>query len=93
MIQDKLFLEEFDEESIEETKKSKHKRKKKPFNSMTITTGDIGLNIDRFNTAMGTADVGDSTAEAGVSEGSGLGEGLITEDTESLAESWWKGLF
>ena len=30
------------------------KRKKKPFNSISFTTGDIGLNIDRFNTAMGS---------------------------------------
>jgi hypothetical protein len=35
---------------------AKRKRKKKPFNSMSITTGDIGLNIDRFNQAMGTAE-------------------------------------
>lgn len=34
----------------------KRKRKKKPFNSVSYTTGDIGLNIDRFNTAMGTAE-------------------------------------
>lgn len=34
----------------------KRKRRKKPFNSMSITTGDIGLNIDRFNQAMGTAE-------------------------------------
>ncbi len=81
MIKDKLFLEEFDNEPIEEAKKSKrrHKPKKTPYSSMTITTGDIGLNLDRFNTAMGTADVGDSGADTGVSEGSGLGEGLITE--------------
>lgn len=76
MIKDKLFLEEFDEEPIEEAKKTKRsKHKKQPFNSMTITTGDIGLNIDRFNTAMGTADVGDSDA----GEGIGLGEELVTE--------------
>ena len=81
MIKDKLFLEEFDEEPIEEAKKSKRKRKlkKAPYSSMSITTGDIGLNIDRFNTAMGTADTGDSGANIGASEGAGLGEGLITE--------------
>lgn len=81
MIKDKLFLEEFDEEPIEEAKKSKRRRKPKkaPYSSMTITTGNIGLNIDRFNTAMGTADVGDSGADIGASEGGGLGEGLITE--------------
>jgi hypothetical protein len=81
MIKDKLFLEEFDEEPIEEAKKSKRRRKSKkaPYSSMTITTGDIGLNIDRFNTAMGTADTGDSVADTDTSEGGGLGEGLITE--------------
>ena len=77
MIKDKLFLEEFDEEPIEEARKSKrrHKHKKPPYSSITYTTGDIGLNIDRFNTAMGTTDTGDS----GVGDGTGLGEGLITE--------------
>ena len=81
MIEDKLFLEEFDEEPIEEARKSKRRRKSKktPYSSMTITTGDIGLNIDKFNTAMGTADIGDSGADIGTSEGGGLGEGLITE--------------
>lgn len=75
MIENKLFLEEFDDAPIEEARKPKHSCKKKPFSSMSITTGDIGLNIDRFNTAMGTADLGDSDA----GEGAGLGEELITE--------------
>ena len=77
MIKDKLFLEEFDEEPIEEARKPKRRRKlkKAPYSSITYTTGDIGLNIDRFNTAMGTADVGESDA----GEGASLGEGLITE--------------
>ncbi len=81
MIKDKLFLEEFDEEPIEEAKKSKRRRKlkKAPYSFMSITTGDIGLNIDRFNTAMGTADIGDSEAGDGASEGAGLGEGLLAE--------------
>lgn len=81
MIKDKLFLEEFDEEPIEEAKKSKrkHRAKKTPYSSVTYTTGDIGLNIDRFNTAMGTADIGDSEADGGTSEGSGLGESVLTE--------------
>ena len=37
--------------NINETRKN---RKKKPFNYVSYTTGDIGLNIDRFNTAMGS---------------------------------------
>ena len=78
MINDKLFLEEFDEEPIKEAKKAK-RRRKKPCSSITYTTGDIGLNIDRFNTAMGTANVSDSMSGEGASEGDGLGESLITE--------------
>ena len=30
------------------------KNRKKPFDSISFTTGDIGLNIDRFNQAMGS---------------------------------------
>lgn len=75
MIQDKPFLEEFDNEAIEEARKSKRKAKKAPCDSITYTTGSIDLNIDRFNTAMGTAESTDS----GDSEGASLGEGLITE--------------
>jgi hypothetical protein len=41
---------------------NKKKRRKKPFSSVTITTGDIGLNIDRFNQAMGT-DFGQSATD------------------------------
>jgi hypothetical protein len=72
MIKDKLFLEEFDETPIDEAKKSKHRRKSKkaPYGSMTITTGDIGLNIDRFNTAMGTVE----GSEVGIG-----GEGSLCE--------------
>ena len=46
------------------------RRRKKPFSSMTITTGDIGLNIDRFNQAMGTTEGG----EVGIG-----GEGSLCE--------------
>ena len=42
--------------------KAKKRRKKKPFNSITYTTGDIGLNINRFNQAMGSLE----GSEAGV---------------------------
>ena len=37
------------------TEAKKAKRKKKPFNTISYTTGDIALNIDRFNQAMGTS--------------------------------------
>lgn len=61
------------EEPIKEARKAKRRRrtKKYPFSSITYTTGDIGLNIDRFNTAMGTA-ISDFDSDAGESEG---GEG------------------
>lgn len=32
----------------------KRRKKSKPYSSISYTTGDISLNIDRFNTAMGT---------------------------------------
>ena len=48
----------------------KRKLRKKPFNSVSYTTGDIGLNIDRFNQAMGTAE----GSEVGIS-----GEGSLCE--------------
>ena len=53
--------------NINETKR---KRNKRPFNSMSITTGDIALNIGRFNQAMGSAE----GSEAGVG-----GEGALCE--------------
>ena len=40
--------------NINETKK-RQRKKKYPYSSITYTTGDIGLNINRFNQAMGTA--------------------------------------
>jgi hypothetical protein len=46
------------------------KRKKKPYSSISYTTGDITLNIDRFNQAMGT----DFSATEGTGEGSSLCE-------------------
>lgn len=59
------------------TEAKKKRRKKKPFSSMSITTGDIGLNIDRFNQTMGT-DFGqgatDSNSDAGATVCAGLCE-------------------
>ena len=54
--------------NINETKK---RRKKKLFNSISYTTGDIGLNIDRFNTAMGSVEGNE------ISVG---GEGALSEE-------------
>jgi hypothetical protein len=53
--------------NINETRK---RRKKKPFNSISYTTGDIALNIDRFNQAMGTLE----GREAGVGGSGALSE-------------------
>jgi hypothetical protein len=70
MIKDKLFLDEFDDESIDEAKKSKCKSRKKPYSTISYTTGDVELNIDRFNQAMGTTEGG----EVGIG-----GEGSLCE--------------
>lgn len=53
--------------------KKKRRKHRKSFSSMSITTGDIGLNIDRFNQAMGT-DFGQGGSDMGVSEGGALCE-------------------
>lgn len=50
--------------------KKRRKKRRAPYNSISYTTGDIGLNIDRFNQAFGTAESGD--VEVGV--GSALSE-------------------
>lgn len=39
-----------------ENKKKRTRKSKMPFNSISYTTGDIGLNIDRFNQAFGSAE-------------------------------------
>ena len=59
---------------------------------MSITTGDIGLNIDRFNTAMGSLE----GSEAGIGGAGALAEKAPennTDDIDTLIESWWKDLF
>ena len=55
-----------DKELVTETKKQKCK-KKLPCDSISYTTGDIALNIGRFNRAMGTdfESASDSTTEGG----------------------------
>jgi hypothetical protein len=49
---------------------AKKRKRKKPYSSVTYTTGDIGLNIDRFNQAFGTTEGG----EVGIG-----GEGSLCE--------------
>lgn len=58
-------------ESIMEAKKRKHK-KKMPYNSISYTTGDVALNINRFNQAMG-ADI-DAVSTESSNEGGALTE-------------------
>ena len=87
MIKDKLFLEEFDEEPIEEAKKAKRgsKARKAPYSSMSITTGDIGLNIDRFNTAMGTAE----GEEAGIGGAGSLAEEAKLQEAKRYVRRYY----
>ena len=56
--------------NINEVKK---RRKKKPFNSVSYTTGDIGLNIDFFNSRFGSFD---SSNDSGESSSEGISTGL-----------------
>jgi hypothetical protein len=61
--------------NIHETKK---RPKKKPFNSISYTTGDISLNMNRFNQAMGSLE----GSETGVG-----GCGALSEDAATLQEA------
>jgi hypothetical protein len=73
--------------------KRKKRKNKKPYDSISYTTGDVGLNIGRFNQAMGT---NFGSATECTTEGGCFGESSdkpTKEDTETLAESWWKGIF
>lgn len=54
--------------NIEEKSKIKRRKKSTPYNSITFTTGNIDLNIDRFNTAMGTAEVSETGGEGALTE-------------------------
>lgn len=67
----------------------KQRRKRKKYDSMTYTTGDINYNINRFNQAMGSFQWGDNgfgsdhscSSECSDCTGAdgGLGEALLTE--------------
>lgn len=54
--------------SLKEKNKVKHRQKKDKYNSISYTTGDIGLNIDHFNQLMGTADTLNASCENTISE-------------------------
>ena len=75
----------------ENKNKTRKRKRKTPYNSISYTTGDIGLNIDRFNQAFGTADGN----EIGIGGASTLSEATaeVANDIDSLVENWWKGLF
>jgi hypothetical protein len=82
--------------AIIEAKKRKHKRKK-PYNSILYTTGNIGLNIDRFNTAMGTNGldaispaVGEGTnCSSNCSEMGGLGEAMKLSEAKRYVRRYY----
>ena len=48
---------------------ARKKHKKRPYDSMGYTTGDIDLNIDFFNTRMGTADLESESTEGEFGQG------------------------
>ncbi len=68
--------------NINETRK---KRKKQPFNSINYTTGDIGLNIDRFNTAMGSL----AGSEAGVGGAGALAEEVNLQEAKRYVRRYY----
>ena len=64
---------------IEQKNKAKRRPKKSKYNSISYTTGNIGLNIDHFNQRMGTYDAGGisdatSSTDSSVDAGGGLCE-------------------
>lgn len=58
--------------------KKKRKKRKAKYDSISYTTGDIGLNINRFNTAMGTSGLDRATTLGNISGESEPG-GALTE--------------
>lgn len=84
--------EDYYPESLEETElKEAKKRKKKPYDSMFITTGDIDYNIRQFNKRMGTDFPGNdngnpSTVEAGMTPDGGIGTACNGSSGDGLAE-------
>ena len=68
--------------NINEVKK---RRKKKPFSSISYTTGDIELNIDRFNTAMGSLEGN----EAGVGGCGALAENVELQEAKRYVRRYY----
>jgi hypothetical protein len=52
-------------DNLTEKRRRIRRRKKPVYDSISFTTGDIGLNIDRFNTAMGTGLAAPTAVESG----------------------------
>ena len=61
------------------------KCKQKPFYSASYTTGDIELNIDRFNQAMGTAEGG----ETGIGGGGSLAEEAKLQEAKRYVRRYY----
>ena len=75
------------------TENKKRRRKRKiPCNSISYTTGDINLNISRFNQAFGTTE-GSEVGIGGCGALASCCEEFTDENEEALIEDWWKGLF
>ena len=72
--------------------KNKRRKRRAPYSSMSYTTGDIELNINRFNHAFGTAE-GNEVGIRGEGALTSCCEELLEESEESLVEDWWKELF
>lgn len=65
--------------------KLKKKSKKLPCSSVSFTTGDIGLNIDRFNQAMGSLE----GSEAGVGGSGALAEEAKLQETKRYVRRYY----
>ena len=84
--------EDYYPESLEEAElKEAKKRKKKPYDSMFITTGDIDYNIRQFNKRMGTDFPGNdnsnpSTVEASMTPDGGIGTACNGSSGDGSAE-------
>ena len=68
--------------TINETKK---RRKKKPFSSISYTTGDVSLNINRFNQAMGSLE----GSEAGVGGCGALAEEANLQEAKRYVRRYY----
>lgn len=68
--------------NINEKRKCK---KKLPYSSMSITTGDIGLNVDRFNTAMGSLE----GSEVGIGGAGALAEEANLQEAKRYVRRYY----